>query len=73
MLGAGWTEVVALAAAFAIAVLATPTGVSLGVGGLAGAYCGARIQRRLPDAAIRRVTGILVIAIGAHYLWSRIG
>ena len=28
MLGAGWTEVVALAAAFGIAVLATPAGVS---------------------------------------------
>ena len=28
MLGAGWTEAVALAAAFAIAVLATPAGVS---------------------------------------------
>src|SRR5436190_20767659 len=28
MLGTGWTEVVALAAAYAIAVLATPAGVS---------------------------------------------
>ena len=28
MLGAGWTEVIALSAAFAIAVLATPAGVS---------------------------------------------
>ena len=28
MLGAGWTEAVALAAAFAIAVLATPAGIS---------------------------------------------
>ena len=28
MLGAGWTEVVALVAAFAIAVLATPAGIS---------------------------------------------
>jgi uncharacterized membrane protein YfcA len=28
VLGAGWTEVVALIAAFAIAVLATPAGVS---------------------------------------------
>ena len=47
-----------------------PTGIALGAGGLAGAYTGARIQGRLPEVAIRRVMGILVIAIGARYLWS---
>jgi uncharacterized protein len=46
-----------------------PTGVALGLGGLAGAYTGARIQRRLPDVLIRRVMGVLVVAIGARYLW----
>jgi uncharacterized protein len=46
-----------------------PTGIALGVGGLAGAYTGARLQSRLPEAAIRRLVGILVIAIGARYLW----
>jgi uncharacterized protein len=46
------------------------TGLALGVGGLAGAYTGARIQSRLPDLLIRRVMGFLVIAIGARYLWS---
>jgi hypothetical protein len=47
-----------------------PTGIALGVGGLAGAYTGARIQSRLPDVVIRRLVGILVVAIGARYLWS---
>jgi uncharacterized protein len=47
-----------------------PTGLALGVGGLAGAYTGARIQQRLPDTLIRRVMGVLVVAIGARYLWS---
>ena len=47
-----------------------PTGIALGIGGLAGAYTGARIQRRLPDVLIRRVMGVLVVAIGARYLWS---
>jgi len=47
-----------------------PTGIALGVGGLAGAYLGARLQSRLPDAAIRRIVGILVIAIGVRYLWA---
>ena len=46
------------------------TGVALGIGGLAGSYTGARIQSRLPDALIRRIVGLLVIAIGARYLWS---
>jgi uncharacterized protein len=45
-----------------------PTGIALGLGGLAGAYTGARIQPRLPDLLIRRVTGVLVLAIGIRYL-----
>jgi hypothetical protein len=47
-----------------------PTGLALGAGGLIGAYTGARLQSRLPEVLIRRVVGVLVIAIGARYLWS---
>jgi uncharacterized membrane protein YfcA len=47
-----------------------PTGVALGLGGLAGGYTGARIQARLPETFIRRIVGVLVIAIGVRYLWS---
>jgi uncharacterized protein len=50
-----------------------PTGIALGVGGLAGAYTGARIQSRLPDLLIRRVLGALVVAIAVRYLWSGLG
>jgi hypothetical protein len=50
-----------------------PTGIALGIGGLAGAYTGARIQHHLPDALIRRAMGVLVVAIGARYLWSGLG
>jgi len=50
-----------------------PTGIALGVGGLAGAYLGAGIQSRLPDAMIRRLVGILVMVIGIRYLWSGLG
>ena len=39
-------------------------------GGLAGAYTGARLQSRMPDVLIRRLVGVLVIAIGAYFLWS---
>jgi uncharacterized protein len=47
-----------------------PTGIALGIGGLAGGYTGARIQSRLPDALIRRLVGVLVMVIGIFYLRS---
>jgi uncharacterized protein len=47
-----------------------PVGIALGAGGLAGGYAGARIQSRLPDAAIRRLVGILVVAVAVRYLWA---
>jgi hypothetical protein len=50
-----------------------PTGIALGIGGLAGAYTGARLQSRLPEVLIRRVMGVLVVAIGVRYLWSGLG
>jgi uncharacterized protein len=50
-----------------------PTGIALGIGGLAGAYIGARIQRHLPDTMIRRVMGVLVVATGARSLWLGLG
>ena len=50
-----------------------PTGIALGAGGLAGGYTGARIQHRLPDRVIRRVLGVIVLAIGARYLWAALG
>jgi uncharacterized membrane protein YfcA len=45
-----------------------PTGIALGLGGVIGAYTGARIQRRLPEMLLRRVMALLVIGIGARYL-----
>jgi uncharacterized protein len=50
-----------------------PTGIALGAGGLTGAYLGARLQSRLPEVAIRRIVGVLVVAIGARYLWAGLG
>jgi uncharacterized membrane protein YfcA len=46
------------------------TGLALGLGGLAGAYTGARLQARLPEALIRRAVGVLAAAIAARYLWT---
>ena len=42
-------------------------GIALGVGGLIGGYTGARLQPHLPEGVIRRLLGILVLAIGIRY------
>ena len=47
-----------------------PTGVALGIGGIAGGYLGARMQSRLPDTLIRRIVGVLAITIAALFLQS---
>jgi uncharacterized membrane protein YfcA len=43
-----------------------PTGIALGIGGIIGGYTGARMQSRIPDAMVRRIVGILAIAIAAR-------
>jgi uncharacterized protein len=45
-----------------------PTGLALGAGGLLGSYLGARLQSRLPDLLIRRLLGVLEIAIAVRFL-----
>jgi uncharacterized protein len=47
-----------------------PTGIALGIGGILGGYVGARMQSRLPDVLIRRIVGVLAIAIAALLLRS---
>ena len=43
-------------------------GLFLGAGGFAGSYAGARMQRRLPETAIRRLLGVLACAVAVRYL-----
>jgi uncharacterized membrane protein YfcA len=45
-----------------------PAGIALGAGGLLGACLGARLQSRLPDQLIRRLLGVLEVAIGFRFL-----
>jgi uncharacterized protein len=47
-----------------------PTGIALGVGGLAGGYVGARLHARMPEAIIRRLLALVVVAIGIRFLWA---
>lgn len=42
-------------------------GIGMGVGGLAGAYLGARLQTRLPEQLLRRGLGVLALALGLRY------
>lgn len=48
-------------------------GLSMGVGGLAGGYLGARLQPRLPETVIRRGLGIVVLLIAVRYLLEGLG
>lgn len=43
-------------------------GLAMGASGLAGSYLGAHVQPRVPDRLIRRVLGVLVVAIAVRYL-----
>ena len=46
------------------------TGIALGIGGLAGGYVGARWHARLPEAMIRRLLALVVVAVGIRFLWA---
>ncbi len=45
-------------------------GLLFGAGGLLGSYCGARIQKRLPERWIRLVVVAAVLAISVNYIWE---
>jgi uncharacterized protein len=42
-------------------------GIGMGIGGLLGAYAGARLQSRLPEELLRRGLGLLALALGLRY------
>ena len=43
-------------------------GVWLGAGGFAGSYLGARLQRRIPEASIRRLLGLIACLVALRYI-----
>jgi len=43
-------------------------GLFLGAGGFLGSYCGARLQRRLPERALRRLLGVFACLVAARYI-----
>jgi uncharacterized protein len=48
-------------------------GVWIGAGGFAGSYLGARLQRRLPEPAIRRLLGLIAVLIAVRYIQQPAG
>lgn len=42
-------------------------GISMGLGGLAGSYVGARLQSRLPEASLRRLLGLVACVVATRY------
>jgi uncharacterized protein len=42
-------------------------GIGMGIGGLAGAYLGARLQSHLPELLLRRGLGLLALGLGVRY------
>jgi uncharacterized protein len=43
-------------------------GFWLGVGGFGGSYLGARLQRRIPEASIRKLLGLIACLIAVRYI-----
>ncbi len=43
-------------------------GACLGAGGFVGSYCGARLQSRLPEQALRRLLGTVACLVAARYI-----
>jgi uncharacterized membrane protein YfcA len=47
-------------------------GAFLGVGGFAGSYLGARLQRHLPEQSLRRLLGLIACLVAARYIQTSI-
>jgi uncharacterized protein len=47
-------------------------GAFLGVGGFAGSYLGARLQRHLPERSLRRLLGVIACLVAARYIQTSI-
>jgi uncharacterized protein len=43
-------------------------GVFLGAGGFAGSYCGARLQRHLPERSLRKLLGAIACLVAIRYI-----
>jgi uncharacterized membrane protein YfcA len=47
-------------------------GVAMGLGGFLGSYAGARLQRHLPEASLRRLLGLVACLVAVRYVQSAV-
>ena len=45
-----------------------PLGILFGLGGIVGMYCGARLQRFMPQRAIKTMLGVMLTFLAACYI-----
>jgi len=45
-------------------------GILFGVGGLLGVYCGARLQKYMPERMIRFILSVIVLLTATNYIWQ---
>ena len=48
-------------------------GLSMGLGGICGSYLGARLQRHLPEVALRRLLGVVCVLLAVRYALHGVG
>jgi len=75
------TLITSLSGVLIYSLLSAPAGVAtqpdwalgglFGIGGLAGMYLGARLQRRVPESVLKLGLTALLLSIGGYYLWPR--
>lgn len=46
-------------------------GILFGVGGFVGMYCGARLQKLVPQKVIKVMLGAIILFIAVSYIWQR--
>jgi uncharacterized membrane protein YfcA len=47
-------------------------GISMGLGGFAGSYAGARLQSHLPETSLRRLLGLIACLVAGRYTQTAI-
>jgi uncharacterized membrane protein YfcA len=75
-LASTWVTSMIGVVAYAVIALSTPgtiapdwsLGIATGIGGLIGGYTGAHLQPRLPELLLRRLLGVLAVALATAYV-----
>ncbi len=75
------TFLTSIAGVFFYSVIPAQSGIStepdwllgflFGVGGFVGMYCGARLQRFVPQKIIKAMLGVIILILAVSYIWQR--